>query len=267
MRPSFPLAVPAEASRTLRVVKASDLERLTRVDEKAAALARDAASTFSGLNTRAIASVAEKLRGFETAKLVDLPALREAAKAFESMRPIIAPQIAPQIAEALKGIDASTASVAEAFKRMEPPPFRFAKTLDDLKIASQFQPRLADAFKALQLPPAFSTAVAEALRGIPNVVGADLAPRAGEAVKQAVVLAAESAAVTDLIEDSLAEVDDMSTVERRELSADAVEAIVRLALLVAILARNSQAELASAALAVVAIFVVIYWRATGKLGD
>jgi Mg/Co/Ni transporter MgtE len=83
-------------------VKHSEIARPPVIDEKTAALGRDAANALSAVDTRTIASVAETLRRFETAKLVDMSAMREAAKAFESMRPIVAPQIAPQIAEALR---------------------------------------------------------------------------------------------------------------------------------------------------------------------
>jgi hypothetical protein len=92
----------------------------------------------------------------------------------------------PNWREALKGISARTASFPEAFKRIDPPPFRFAKAFEDMQIAANFAPRLAEAFKAWEMPPAFGSAVAEALRGVPQATLADVAPRAGAAIGDAV---------------------------------------------------------------------------------
>lgn len=239
---------------------------MTTVDIKTAALARDAAKAFAGLDTRGVASVAETLRGFESAaKLVDMSAVREAAKAFEATRPIVGPQIGSQIADALAAMGARNAAFAEAFRRMGPPKFNFMKTLDDVTIASQLQPRVGEAFAAWAMPPAFSTAVSEALGRVSAGAGADdLAPRAAQAVTSAVALA-ETPSAAEFLDETLVGLDDLSPAERRELQRDVVDAVAALGTIVAILARDGRIELASATLALVAILVSIYWRTTRTL--
>ena len=244
-------------------MEASDLERTTRVGEKTAALAKDATSALSGSNERTIASVAESLRGFQTTKLVDTFAMGETATLFESLRPIVAPQIAPEIAKTLKDVSARAASFSAAFKGIEPAPFQFAKTFEDMQTVSQFQPRLADAFKAWQAPPAFSTAVADALRSVPQATWTDLAPRTGRAIGEAVILA-ETSTAFEVAESMFVDLDDLTPAERQEHQRDVMDAIAAAGMIVAILSRDGRVELASATLAFVAILVSIYWRLTGE---
>jgi hypothetical protein len=228
-------------------------------DPKTMTLATDAARVFSGLNSRTIASVAETLRGFEqTAKLVDMSAMRETAKLFESMRPVVAPQIAPEIAETLKGISARAAPFAEVFGRVEPPPLPVATGIDDLHVA--LQSRFPEALTAWQMH-AFSKAVATALAGVPPATWADLAPRAGKAIGEAVILA-ETSTASEVAEGMFVDLDDLSPAERREHQRDVMDAIAAAGMIVAILSRDGHVELASATLAFVAILVSIYWRLT-----
>jgi hypothetical protein len=116
------------------------------------------------------------------------------------------------------------------------------------------------------VPPGFSSGVAEALRTVTRAADADLAPAAAAAVREAVVLA-ETSAASEIADDALVDLDDLSPAERRELKRDVVNAIAALGTLIAILSRDGRIELASTTLALVAILVSIYWRLTGKLDE
>jgi hypothetical protein len=103
------------------------------------------------------------------------------------------------------------------------------------------------------------------MKDLPTTPEGVLGRGVGDAVGQAVILAAESPSVADVVDDSGFEIDNLSPAERRQLQADMANAIALVGALVAILARDSRVELASASLALAAILVVIFWRVTGKL--
>jgi len=188
--------------------------------------------------------------------------VRAAAKAFDAVPQVVAPQIAAQIGLALKGIDA-VPSFAEAFKSIEPPPFKHPRTFDDIRIPSQFQSEIAEVLKAWEMPSSFASAVADALRDASIKTVPDFVFGTGGAVSEAVVLAEASTGAA--VDDAFVDIDDLSSVERRELEKIIVDAIAAFATLVAILVRDGRIELASASLAFLAILVSIYWHVTGKL--
>jgi hypothetical protein len=267
-----PRAGSSRATAYSQSVEVSDLQRLTPVDERTAALATDAVRVFSdALNSRTIASVAETLGRFEqAAKLVDMPAMRETAKVFESMRPIVAPRIAPQIAESLKAISARTASLSETFKRIDPPPFRFAKTLDDLN-AAMIQPRvaesLAETLRTLAVPNIFNTGIADMLRDLPRVAPADLAPRVEEAAEEVVALA-EIDDVAEIADESVGRLEQIPPARRRMLAIDVAVLIAALLALAAHLSASGDVrdpKGVGLTLACVAALVRVYWRLAGKL--
>lgn len=260
IRGPFPLCRSRRRIAYPSRVKASDLERLTRVDEKTAAivridpktfaLARDSAKALStAVDSRLIASVAETMRGLETKGLVDVGSMRKAFKAAETFRAVDT----TRFADALKAANLNSA--------------RFSDAIKSLGASGAYPSRFTEAFRALDLPPTFRQAVAEALKDVPTGAGGDLGRRTGEAVAKAVDLAAESASVEAVVEDSLSELDALSPAQRRQLQADVASAIATFGTLVAILARDSRVELASASLALAAILVVIFWRVTGKLNE
>lgn len=228
-----------------------------------AALATDAARVFSNIDTRGIASISNAISGLDTKILGNASAMRDMAKALDIARPIVAPQIATELAETFKRIDTRNAAFAEAVKGIQLPAFQFAKTLDDLKLATRFPTGVAEAFKALQMPPLYSTGIREALAGLPLTGFAGVAAKAAFAVGEAAVIA-ETPAAVEVADDALVDLDDLSPTERRELQKDVADAIVALGTLVAILADNGRIELASATLAFLAILVSIYWRVTGS---
>jgi len=247
---------------TLKAVKASDLERLAG-DEKArelvtldpsmARLARDAARVFSAaVDAGVVKSVANTMLGFKTTQLINFSAAREAANMLDSISSSHTARLTSErLAEALKDVNAPNAK-------------RISEAFESVQVASLVRPRLAEALRSLDLQPTFRRQIAEALKDLPTVAAADVAPMAGQAVKDAVRLA-ETSTAPDLVDEPLHDLDELSPAARRELEKDIVDAIAALGTVVAILARNGRIELASAMLAFVAILISIYWRITGKL--
>ena len=241
-------------------MKNSDLERLAVMDEKTKEIVQGAVRTFSGIDPKVISGAAEAARQFQTLKLGNLDAINDALKGFESIRPIVAPQISLAIAESLKGVVVPPApSIAAAFAGGDPPKFAFAKNLDDAKLASMFKPVVSDAMKSWAMPPAFTRSVSEALGGITAGVGTSIAPLTAVAVSSAVAVS-HAPAVVEAASESLSEVDldALSPSERIELQAKVIGAIATLGTVVALLLKDGRIELAGAMLGFVAILVSIY---------
>lgn len=228
-----------------------------------AALAAEAARAISGVNVQGVASVAEAIRGLDAKILGNVSAMREATKALDFMRPIVAPQVAAEVAEAFSAIEARNASFTAAVKGIQWPTYNFAKALDVGKVATQFPPGVTAAIKAMQLPAAYSSGISEALAGLSSAALSGVAPRAAFAVRDAAVVA-ETPAAVEVADEALVDLADLSPVERRELQKDVADAIAALGTLVAILADNGRLELASATLAFLAILVSIYWRVSDR---
>lgn len=228
-----------------------------------ALLAADAARAISGVNVQGVACVAEAIRGVDVKILGNVSAMREATKALDFMRPIVAPQAAAEVAEVFAATEARNALFTAAMKGIQWPTYNFAKTLDVGKIATQFPPGVTEAIKAMQLPAAYSSGISEALAGLSAAAFSGVAPRAAFAVRDAAVIA-ETPAAVEVADEALVDLDDLAPAERRELQKDVADAIAALGTLVAILAECGHIELASATLAFLAILVSIYWRVSGK---
>jgi hypothetical protein len=225
----------------------------------AAILAADAARAVAGrsLDVEAIGSITVTLRDFERA--FGVSSVREAAKMFESIRPIVAPNVGPEIIEHLSGISARSAAFAVAFARMTPP------RVPDTAIAglhAAVTSRFTETLAEWRFSPTFREAVDKAVAGLPQTAWADLAPRAGAAIEDAVVLAEKSTA-PEVAEDMFVDLDDLSPEERRELQERLMNAITALGTLVAIFLGVGGVNHATATLALMAILVSIYWRVRG----
>jgi hypothetical protein len=247
-------------------MKDSDLARMVAPSGATAALAADAARAFAGVDVRGATSIGQAISGLNARALGNASAMREATRALDFMRPIVAPQAAADVAEAFKAIEARNVAFTKAVSGIEWPTFQFAKTLDDVRIATQFPPHVSEAIKAMQLPPAYSARVSEALAGLSSASLSGVAPRAVFAVRDAAVIA-ETPAAAEVADDALVDLGDLSPTERRELQKDVANAIAALGTIVAVLAENGRLELASATLAFLAILVSIYWRVSERGED
>jgi hypothetical protein len=214
----------------------------------------DAARVFSGLDSRAIASVVETLDSFkQSAKLVDMSALHAAAKA-------MGPIVAPQIADSLTGIEQRIIASSSTFN--------FAKTVGDLNAAT-IQPRfaqsVADSLATLGAANAFSAGIADMLRDLSRVFPADLAPRVEEAAGEAVALAEVD--VAEIVDEATRLLPDMAPAQRM-LAIEVAFLLAAFLTLAAVFAESSDPKnqkVAAAALACAAALVRVFWRVTGKL--
>lgn len=242
-------------------MKDSDLVQTVRPFGASATLAADAARAISGVDPRAIASIANAINGMDAKVLGDVSVMREAAKALTFTPPVIPPtMMTAQLADALKGItDQNHARLAEVVKGILP-------TLDGLNLGTQFATRIAETLNVMKMPPAYTAQMREALAGLPSTRVSGLAPRAASVVEEAAVLA-ETPAAEEVVAQSLIDLDDLSLADRRDLQEEVAAAIAAFGSLVAILKDNGELALASATLGLLVILVSIYWRVTGSAED
>jgi hypothetical protein len=213
-------------------------------------LAADAARALGrSLDTRAIESITETIRAFERSATA-AEVMRQTAGIVES----IPPEVTPEIIEKLSGMSAQSEKLAGAFARTPPPlPTTDVEQLHDV-LKSQFPRALA----AWQMPPAFREAVVSALASVPQTAWADVAPRTGKVIADAVILA-ETSTASEVAEDVVVDLDDLSPSERREHRKNVKGAIPTFGTLAAIFLVVGRVDLATPTLAFVAILVSIYF--------
>jgi hypothetical protein len=233
--------------KTLSIV--SDAAKaIGRIDPKVPSIGQELSRSLqAGIGAQVAASVGESFRNFSA------PVMSEALKGFQTAHLVDT----KAFSEALKGIHAA-------------PTFNFMNSLDapviTPNIAEALRPSFGEAFRALDVPEAFSAGVNEALKDLARMPRFEVGPRFGISVREAAVIA-ESPAVRDQTDETLIDFDDLSPVQRRAFQTDVAHAIAAILTLVAYLSDDGRVELASVCLALAASFVSIYWRLTDKLGE
>jgi hypothetical protein len=232
--------------KTLSIVNDA-AKSLARIDPKTFGIAQDAARTLqpSAIGAQVAASLGESFR------TISAPAMSEALKGFQTAK-LVDTNV---LGETLKTIQAM-------------PTFNFAKTLETPivtpKIAEALRPSFAEALGALDVPKVFSAGVNDALKDLARMPRFEVGPRFATAMREAAVIA-ESPAVIEQTEEALRDLDELTSVQRRELQKDLANAVAAILTLVAFLVDDDRIQLASACLALAAAFLSLYWRATGKL--
>jgi hypothetical protein len=220
-----------------------------RIDPKVFSISQELARSVrqAGISTQVVASIAGSLQSFSA------PAMSQALKGFQTPR-LVDTFV---LGETLNSFRATGA-------------FTFMKSLDEpivtAKLAESLRPNVAQAFGAFHVPNAFSAGVNDALKDLARIPTFEVGPQFKAALREAALIA-ESPAVIEEVDKTLVDLGDVSPVLRRELLIDLTNAVATLGTLIAILARDDHVELASACLALAAIFVQIYWRLGGKLDE
>lgn len=238
-------------------------------DTHSLALAREAARALSTtFDASSIAVAAQAAAGFSQLQFANSPALHEAARAFASVRPLVA----PELAESLRAMTAgrAAAALAEDFGRFHPSPLlRGIDTsallgIDQSVLSSLISPSISESLKALMAPSRLSEEVAAVLR-TSTLPSTALGTLAAEALRNAITVA-ESAPAEDAATEALAELDleELPVPDRAGLRRDLTDAIAALGTVVALLVHNQRLELASAVLALLAILLSIYSRLEGE---
>jgi hypothetical protein len=246
--------------------------------------AADAARVASGIDSRVMRSIADSFpkldpsiadafsRNKTEAIVGDLACTREALKVLDSFRPIVAPQIVPQLAEVLGRINQqNAASAAAVLQKIGSKPFSFAKTFDGIDVEKIIWPELSKAIESVQglgLPKSYGATIAEALRARPSVEPGEFTPQVEATAEEAIVLAGDDD-VAEIVDDEtvVARIAGMSPEKRRALALDVLVLVGACVVLAAWLA---QADLkdprgAGIALAWAASLIRVYWRLNDKL--
>ena len=218
-------------------------------------LSADLARSFAGFDKRLIPSVADAFVGIEAVKLADTTAIANAARALESIAPIVS---APQISDALARVQMrNVASFAEAVAPIRAAQaFGFMRTLPEVTIP----PSVIDAVHSFNLP----TVLTDALGDLPSVSIASVAPYAEKAAEDSVALA-EVEDFAQIIDDALGRMDKDDDTRRRVAATEVSAAISALLMLAGMLYGIGQFKAAGAAIGCVATLVRVYWWLSGKL--
>lgn len=218
-----------------------------------------------GYDPEVIPSLAKSFRSVSSIKFIDVAAVNEAAKSFQSLQPVVAPQIAEALSQILnltvpsKAIDAMS----------EIPAFKFAKTLENFDLSAM--KGITESLQTLDIPKVFGE-TAFSLRDLPPVATADLAARFERVAEEAVVLAEADDLAEAVDEGVRSRLSEMSPAKRRELALDVV-VLVGAFLLLASWLMQSQDDPKDVKvgiglfLACAATYIRIYWRLIGKLDE
>jgi hypothetical protein len=221
------------------------------------------ANVFAGLDQAVVPSIAEAFGGKAMRSLIgDMSAIQSAAKAVEGMRPVVAPQIAEELARLT--IPNPMPSVAAAFaSRLDKTTFNFAKTLGGsysgalpgiAKMLIEVEPLVRGMTVAIDTPRTFSPTV--------------FTPRVQAAAEEAVAIA-EVGDVAEIIDDAVGAIEPMTPARARLLALDLAVLVAALIILAAYLREGGEVvedpEGAGIALAYAAALVRVSWRVAGKL--
>jgi voltage-gated potassium channel Kch len=224
-----------------------------------ASRALDATRALSGLDPKLVPSVAATFASLSKTRLGEFDAVHNAMKAFElDARPIVA----PQIAEAMKGIEVGlpARSFAEAMSGINrASTFNFARTLDDLGLGAVIQPQLGELVRTLEL--SIGATAADALRDLRTI---QFVPSVERAAEEAVALA-DVADVADVVDEAVGRFEALTPANRRLLANDVAVLIGALLALAGLLVGSGNMRDAGASIALAAALVRVYWRLTGKL--
>jgi hypothetical protein len=241
---------------------ARDFARVTSIIEpKAMRTVTEAIKSVTAMDSGAVASVAATLHGFDTSKFVASGAITEAARAFEAARPVVA----PQIAQALRGIDMRIApSFAAAVTGVDSSgAFKFAKAIGAVDMASMMTGGITQSIKGLDLSGMFGSHVAEALRVLPTTFPRDLVPTFEEAAKEAVALA-ETRGIAEPIDESLGALEGLTPAKRRKIASQVLLVIAGFLGLAGLFANHGDMKATGACLGCAVALIRLYWMLTDK---
>lgn len=224
------------------------------------------ANVFAGLDKAIVPSLAQTFGQVGTKSVLgDVAAFSGVAKTFENMQAIVAPQMAPQIAEALAGIVVpkplpKTVAAAMAIG-IDSAALDFTKILGASYAAL---PQITKMLQTINLPTEVWKDAATAIAARPDIRASDFAPRVQAAGEQAVAVA-EVEDVAEVIDNAFTEIAAMPPAKRRALALDVAMLIAALLMLDAFLTQSGNLEAAGVTLGCAAYLVRVHWRLTGKL--
>jgi hypothetical protein len=215
-----------------------------------------------GFDPQLMASVAESMASVSSFTFIDEEAVKRATRAFESIQPIVA----PQLSEALSQVQITAPSGAfEAIEQI--PAFNFAKTLENFDISGITGVGVAESLQTLDISKMFKVADAFNLRDLPPTVTADLASQFDRTAQGAVALA-EVDEVAAGVEDAIGtELQRMTPAKKRALALNVAVLIGAFLLLAAWLTQDDATEGAGHFLTCAAAYIYLYWLLIGKLDD